>query len=151
MGDVSFPSLFFLFSPVSIPLAFVRGKRAEDGESDTQPSVGSEEAGTPVAPAEEEALVTESSAAEAGVAEATTESPESITETVMDAVTEATTKGHSFTDGEGHWKSQLDLVEWLQGPVIIISIIVVISLILLFLYIYKFRSNVRRQSVVNQI
>lgn len=70
---------------------------------------------------------------------------------MLETVTELTTRGHSVTDDEGHYKSKLDLIEWLQGPVIIISIIVVISLILLFMYIYKFRPNIRRQSVVNQI
>lgn len=58
---------------------------------------------------------------------------------------------HSLLDDEGHYKPQLDWVEWLQGPVIIIALMVVISLILLFLYLYKFRSNMRRQSVINQI
>lgn len=51
--------------------------------------------------------------------------------------------------GGEYYKEQLDLMEWLKGPVIIISIILVISLILFFFYIYKYKaqSGGRRESM----
>lgn len=137
-----------------VPSVFVRTKRADGEEGSSEAAVAtaadpsSDQPGTPVAPLEEENPATD----DLSTGESTTsEAPTSLATTILDSVVETTTKEHRNTDDEGHWKTKLDLVEYLQGPVIVISIIVVVSLILLFLYVYKFRSNIRRQSVVNQI
>ena len=62
------------------------------------------------------------------------------------------TKSHDDHSHDGeYYKDQLDLMEWLKGPLIVLGFIVVLSLCLFFLYIYKYRSEVggRRPSMVS--
>lgn len=60
-------------------------------------------------------------------------------------------ENEEHTDHDEYYKDQLNLMEWLKGPLIILGLIVVLSLCLFFLYIYKYRSEVgtRRQSMVS--
>lgn len=70
-------------------------------------------------------------------------------ETSISNTTSHEDKDH--TENDEYYKEQMNLMEWLRGPLIILGLIVVLSLCLFFLYIYKYRAEAgtRRQSMVS--